>query len=724
MNRPYRTALVFSGFSAVTALLVTARETMAVFSGREEALWMLFGTWCLWLGAGLWLADRWFTKGEPAPTIAKLLSLEAVLLPVLLILTRWIISPLSSQPWEIIGPGMVFFSVVIVSSCILPLGAALALLMSSQKARDSYLMVLLGGLLGGLLYSIWLSGHYNPVDIMFLCSLVLLASGGLIMSDVEGHAGLMRTTIGLFLVFGILFSFGLGANLDGSTKRMGWEDLEVIQTLDTPGGRLAVVHQGDMFSFYVNGMPHIESYDALAAEEVAHYALIQSDDPGTLLLIGGGTGGSLREILRHPVDEVDYVEVDPQLVQVSKRFILKSDEDALKDPRVKTLQDDARHHVKTTDRRYDVVIVDLPLPYNVQLNRFYTLELFQELKDITHPGGVISINLPSSDDPSPEAAAFMRDIYRTFSSVFPETLIIPGERTFFLASPSPGVLTENVFVLELRRERRWVDTRFVNRYLLREEFDAGGDLAETLEGDYRKNMDFHPIHLYYNAVLWPGTGGVSGGLYSLLLGLDLVYLTAILVFLLVGYIVWKKDTDPVFIGGASTGFSAMVVLISVSYYLQVFYGDLFTRMGPIVTSLVLGLVIGSLDMRRGIGRLKDVNLEFVKVLVYMGVLVLLLPKSVSYLEGYLYDGRVQLAFLGLPLVAGYITGLMIPLGVHLVPGNTIRVLASILAGAFIGSVLVSFFLMPVYSLSEILVLPAASSFVIAGFAFLKKKQGD
>ena len=218
-----------------------------------------------------------------------------------------------------------------------------------------------------------------------------------------------------------------------------------------------------------------------------------------------------------------------------------------------------------------------------------------------------------------------------------------------------------------------MDTLFVNRYLLRENFDAGHTLVATLEGDYRENLDYKPIHLYYNAVLWSAPGGIQGGLYNLMMGLDFVYLGILLVILLVGCIVWKKDNDPVFMGGASAGFSAMLVLISVSYHLQVYYGDLFTRIGPILSSFFLGLVIGSLDMRRSLGRLKDVNLEFVKVMVYMGVLVLILPKAISYLVGYLHDGRVQLAFLGLPLVAGYVTGFVIPLGAHLVPGKINKV---------------------------------------------------
>lgn len=92
------------------------------------------------------------------------------------------------------------------------------------------------------------------------------------------------------------------------------------------------------------------------------------------MLIGGGLNGSLeRLLLACPEVEVDYVELDPEIIELT-RYYLPRAAAVLTDPRLKTYIEDGRHFIRRTDHRYQVIISNLPEPSSAQINRFYTVE--------------------------------------------------------------------------------------------------------------------------------------------------------------------------------------------------------------------------------------------------------------------------------------------------------------------------------------------------------------
>ena len=136
-------------------------------------------------------------------------------------------------------------------------------------------------------------------------------------------------------------------------------------------------------------MPLFSTHNVEQIEETVHYAMAQRPDARRVLLISGGVSGTAREVLKYPVEAVDYVELDPLILEVARRFLPES----LADPRIHVIQADGRLFVRQTHERYDVVIVDVPDPSTSQLNRFYTREFFAEVRRILAPGGVLSFSL-------------------------------------------------------------------------------------------------------------------------------------------------------------------------------------------------------------------------------------------------------------------------------------------------------------------------------------------
>lgn len=98
-------------------------------------------------------------------------------------------------------------------------------------------------------------------------------------------------------------------------------------------------------------------------EMMAHVPLLAHPRPETVLIIGGGDGGVLREVLKHPtVKKAVMVEIDAGVVDLSRRYFPTISRGAFADARVELVFDDGAAFVERADGAYDVIIVDSPDP--------------------------------------------------------------------------------------------------------------------------------------------------------------------------------------------------------------------------------------------------------------------------------------------------------------------------------------------------------------------------
>ena len=128
-------------------------------------------------------------------------------------------------------------------------------------------------------------------------------------------------------------------------------------------------------------------------EMLVHPALISHPFPERVLIIGGGDGGSLKEVLRYPVKEVFLVEIDPLVIEVSKTFFPWLSP-SLKDKRVKLFFADGREFLKKVDKVFDVVLVDSSDPVGPSLS-LHEDDFFQQLKSCIIPDGVAAAQVGS-----------------------------------------------------------------------------------------------------------------------------------------------------------------------------------------------------------------------------------------------------------------------------------------------------------------------------------------
>jgi len=142
----------------------------------------------------------------------------------------------------------------------------------------------------------------------------------------------------------------------------------------------------------LDGVIQVTERDEFAYQEmIAHLPLFANKNPKKVLIIGGGDGGVLREVAKHPsVTEIHMCEIDKQVVEVGKAFFANTLSTTFGDPRLKLMFDDAARYLKQEGKQqgYDVIICDSSDPVG-PAEVLFQPEFFLSMKDALAPGGVI-----------------------------------------------------------------------------------------------------------------------------------------------------------------------------------------------------------------------------------------------------------------------------------------------------------------------------------------------
>jgi len=123
-------------------------------------------------------------------------------------------------------------------------------------------------------------------------------------------------------------------------------------------------------------------------EMFAHVPLLAHGNARRVLIIGGGDGGLLEEVLKHTLEHVTEVELDGGVVDVSKQYLSNICGQAYDDPRTELVIGDGAKFVAETSQRYDVILVDSTDPIGPGAVLF-TREFYADCKRCLNPGGVL-----------------------------------------------------------------------------------------------------------------------------------------------------------------------------------------------------------------------------------------------------------------------------------------------------------------------------------------------
>lgn len=144
--------------------------------------------------------------------------------------------------------------------------------------------------------------------------------------------------------------------------------------------RVVVTSSGAGVRLFLNGNLQFHSRDEYRYHEaLVHPAMLAHGAPKRVLVLGGGDGMAVREVLKHPsVEQVTLVELDPLMTQLfaAEPMLARLNDHALASPKLAIVNEDAWTWLDRHDDVFDVVVIDFPDPSNHAIGKLYTTSFY------------------------------------------------------------------------------------------------------------------------------------------------------------------------------------------------------------------------------------------------------------------------------------------------------------------------------------------------------------
>ncbi len=591
------TRLFGIGFISILGQVILLRELSVAYYGVELIYTLAIGIWLIFNGLGTIIGR---SGKHPSSSWTHFLFLMlSIAIPAGIVFIRAIRVIFYGTPGAYLP---LHVQITAMAASLLPFGLLLGLLFrwtartyikEGKSLAAAYAIESMGGIAGGLCSTLFLKFGLQNFVIGLLCALtaavlavpVAKLNGGRLLRSAAS------VTAGLWILCLWNASF-----LDHFMT--SWTHPDLITTRDTPYSRITVSRLEDQVTVFENDTLLFDS-EGLQVEEFVHLSALQHANPESVLVLGGGVEGILAEVQPHSAEIVDYVELNPVLLDIARRQLPRKFRDALQAANVRIIIGDPRTYLKKASS-YDLILVGMPEPSSGQTNRFYTLEFFRQCAERLNPGGILTFRLPGAENfMSPQRIHRMASIFLAAKSAFPEVLVVPGNNHIFLCSANP--LTIDPDVLASRMQERNINSRIVSPAYLRYLFTNNRfiETANALKSaEAPVNTDSRPISFQYTLMIWlskfiPSLNQWDFPAFHAANNRTL-YPAGFIIFVISAALLFRTSwkTRRAALAGIA-GFMGMVLETILLLRFQIKNGVLFQDVGILLTSFMVGLVLGA-----------------------------------------------------------------------------------------------------------------------------------
>ncbi len=691
-----KSLVLLSGFLSTSIQVLLIREITTVFQGNELMMSWTLGAWMLLTGAGAFWG-RSAKKTEKASNLLNKVLLLFTFLPVAIVPLLDVLKTILFPPGIMVNPAyfLLILIVFLAPICLLS-GFIYSLLVNTFRSEENgftkvYALEAAGSLLGGLVVSFvfiqWLS-VIQSLLILLLSSTILFA---FIRKGIKDYIA-VSVALAALLLSGTF-------QLDNLLKSFLFVNQKVLDSKETYYGNVTITENSGQYNFFGNGSLLYTTDNTITSEEYTHYALMQHRNPTDVLLVSGGIAGMVTEILKYrSVESVDYVELNPKLIGMAAKYLpLPADQ------RVHLIFDDGRRAIQHTTKKYDVIILAVPDPSSLEINRFYTGEFLTILKRKLNPGGVVLYGLSSSGNyMSEEKKAIETAVFQTLKNIFFQVVIIPGERDYFVASDS----TLRIDMARLSATKG-IATKYVNsNYLDDYSIQQRGKLIRENLKEKIINMDEKPLPVYFHTLRF-----VSGFTSK---GWMLIVFPVIILLIPLFFI--RSIASGMYI----SGFTASSFEILIIFTFQTFFGYVYSAIGLIIAIFMGGLVVGSVVAKR----FNASKRQFVVAQLLLSVYALFFPLFCNLQKNAENSLAGLLVFGFITLLLSSIVGFQYVIGTKILSGSFSRtaplLYAVDLIGAALGTIIISVLLLPVAGIISSCLIMAGLNLLIALFIAVRK----
>lgn len=270
---------------------------------------------------------------------------------------------------------------------------------AGSAVADLFAADYVGALIGGLAFPFLLLPAFGHIKGALLVGVVNAVAGIAVVLWLFrrqlGHAARVALWGGMAAVLAVLgWTYALADGFEVSARqalyaapialseRTPYQEIVITRKVSLSGGASDV-------RLFLNGDLQFSSVDEYRYHEALVHPLM-AGPRGRVLILGGGDGLALREVLRYKdVRDVTLVELDPEMIRLARTYgpIASLNGRAFDDPRVRTITTDAFSWLRGLTEKYDAVVVDMPDPDDVSTAKLYSVEFYGLVKRVLNPGG-------------------------------------------------------------------------------------------------------------------------------------------------------------------------------------------------------------------------------------------------------------------------------------------------------------------------------------------------
>ena len=466
-------AAVFVSGVASMGLEILAGRIIAPQFGSSIYTWgTIIGVFLAALSAGYYRGGKLAGRANDRRLVRLLLGTAGYVAIVVfageLLVRSTIALPLPSRAASLPAVVLLFGPPTYLLGFISPYAAELSEKRGIGEASGHvYAVGTVGSIVGAFGTTYLLVPTFGVDAIAFLFGLLLVGTAALLTLPSPSRSSIVAVAVALGLLVAAISTGYAGLSVDG----------RVVYETQTQYQELRVADMGDTRTLYLDRQRHSAMDKSDPNRHVFEYTryfhmpYLFASDPDEIdrvLFVGGGGFTGPKRFVEEYDATVDVVEIDPEVISVSKEYFGVEESE-----RLNIHNGDGRQYLRDTDREYDVIVLDAykkdKVPFHLTTEEFMALS-----SDRLSEDGILLANLISA--PSGPASKFYRAEYRTMDRVFPNVYAFPTsnanvvQNVEVIATKNDTVVTEET--LRERNERR----------------DIGIDLSSEID-TYRRDED-------------------------------------------------------------------------------------------------------------------------------------------------------------------------------------------------------------------------------------------
>jgi spermidine synthase len=193
-------------------------------------------------------------------------------------------------------------------------------------------------------------------------------------------------------------AFIFSENIMSYSETMAFND-KIVYSVSSPYQRIVLTKNKRELRLFLNGNLQFSSADEYRYHEaLVHPALSSIENPKQVLVLGGGDGLAVREILKYnTIEKITLVDLDAEMTKLFKQqeVLLKLNDSSLLSKKVEVVNTDAFTWLRNNRQMFDAVVIDFPDPSNFSIGKLYSTTFYQLIKKAITPGGVAVVQSTS-----------------------------------------------------------------------------------------------------------------------------------------------------------------------------------------------------------------------------------------------------------------------------------------------------------------------------------------